>query len=143
MANVQKTFRITKVAEDTKVAYGFAYVSKKGGEPVVDHSKQIWGIDEVRKTAHQFVTDCRIGAESHDSETQGAAELVESLVFDQDVQDALGIELMKDGEPIEAWFIGMRINDPDLLEKVQKGLKGEKGGLSMFSIGGTGKVEAL
>lgn len=137
MATIQKKFQITKVAVETKTAYGFAYVSKKGGEQVVDHSGETWSIEEVRETAHQFVTDCRKGAESHDADTRGAAELVESLVLDKDVQDALGIELKKDGEPIEAWFVGFKINDPELLEKIQKG------DLSMFSIGGTGKREEI
>lgn len=111
-----------------KVAYGWAYVSKDGDNTVVDHSGQVWPIEEVEKTAHQFVCDCRVGGESHIF--KGGAELVESIVFTKEVQNALGIDLGKQG-----WFVGFRITDDALLEKVQKGE------LSMFSIGGSGIIE--
>lgn len=109
---------------------GWAYVSKKAGEVVTDHSGDTWSIEEVEKTAHQFVSDCRVGGESHT--TTGGAELVESIVFSKALQDALGIDLGKEG-----WFVVFKVTDPDLLEKVQKGT------LSMFSIGGSGVREEV
>lgn len=118
-----------------KVAYGWAYISKKGSGVVVDHSGQDWPISEVEKTAHEFVSDCRVGGESH--MTKGGAELVESIVFTKALQDALGIDIKKEGESIEGWFVGFRITDAALLEKV------EKGKLGMFSIGGTGIIEEV
>jgi len=125
---------LKKVDPVHKIAYGFAYVCKRGGETVVDHSGDIWPIEEVEKTAHEFIS-CRVGGESHES--TGGAELVASIVFDKTVQDALGIDIKKDGESVEGWFVGFRITDPELLEKV------EKGELSMFSIGGTGTREEI
>jgi hypothetical protein len=121
---------LKKVDSVTKVAYGWAYVSKKGSDVVVDHSGQSWPIEQVEKTAHQFVCDCRVGGENH--VFKGGAELVESMVFSEAVQKALGIDLGKQG-----WFVGFRITDPELLEKV------EKGELAMFSIGGTGIIEEI
>ena len=118
-----------------KVAYGWAYVSKKGDNDVVDHSGDSWDIKEIEKTAHDFVLDCRIGGESH--VTKGGAVLVESMVFSKELQDALGIDIKKDGESVQGWFVGFKILDDDLLEKV------EKGELSMFSIGGTGLREEI
>lgn len=118
----------TEVDATQRIAYGWAYVSKSGGKEVVDYSGQTWPIEEVEKTAHQFVCDCRVGGESHI--LKGGAELVESLVFSAEVQKALGIDLGKEG-----WFVGFRITDDALLEKVQKGE------LSMFSIGGVGYIE--
>ena len=41
---------LTEVDMVHKVAYGFAYVCKKGGKTVVDHSGQEWPIEEVEKT---------------------------------------------------------------------------------------------
>jgi hypothetical protein len=76
------------------------------------------------------VCDCRVGGESHIF--KGGAELVESMVFSKALQDALNIDIKKDGESVEGWFVGFRITDEDLLDKV------EKGELSMFSIGGSG-----
>jgi Putative phage serine protease XkdF len=113
-----------------KVAYGWSYITKKGDKVVTDHSGDTWDIAEVEKTAHQFVCDCRVGGESH--VTKGGAELVESIVFSRALQDALGIDIQKDGESVEGWFVGFRITDADLLDKVEKGV------LCMFSIGGSG-----
>jgi hypothetical protein len=126
---------LDKVDPVSKVAYGWAYIAKKGSEVVIDHSGQDWPIEEVEKTAHAFVTDCRVGGESH--MTKGGAELVESIVFTKALQDALGIDIKKDGESVEGWFVGFRITDASLLEKVQKG------DLPMFSIGGSGIVEEV
>ena len=122
--------RIEKVDLNKKVAYGWAYVSKANGEQVVDWSSQVWDIEEVRKTAHLFLTDCRTGGEMHIS--KGGATLVESIVFTKDIQDALGIDLNKEG-----WFVGFRVEDDELLKKV------ENGDYPMFSIGGIGIEEEI
>lgn len=132
MSKAQIIFKGTLEQVDTvhKVAYGWAYVSKKGNSVVEDHSGDTWDITEVEKTAHDFVCECRVGGESHIF--KGGAELVESMVFSKVLQEALGIDIKKDGESVEGWFVGFRITDTDLLDKV------EKGELSMFSIGGSG-----
>lgn len=121
---------LSSVDKTRRVAYGWAYVSKKGSSTVTDHSGDTWDISEVEKTAHEFVCDCRVGGESHI--TKGGAELVESMVFTKELQKALGIDL-----DCEGWFVGFLITDDDLLEKVQKGE------LSMFSIGGSGIREEV
>lgn len=120
----------SKVDTPNRVAYGWAYVSLNKDGTVVDHSGDVWEIDEVRKTAHEFVLDCRVGGESHVK--KGGAELVESIVFTNDVQKALGIDLGKEG-----WFVGFRVTDPELLQKV------ESGEYPMFSIGGSGTKESI
>lgn len=113
-----------------KVAYGWAYVSSCNDEIVVDHSGQVWPIEEVVKTAQHFVCDCRVGGEMHI--TKGGATLVESIVFTKDIQKALGIDLKKEG-----WFVGFRIDDEVLLEKIKKG------DLGMLSIGGVGLEQEI
>jgi len=121
---------ILKVDSETKVVYGWAYVCKEGDEPVVDHSGDIIEPKELEKAAHDFVVDCREGKIMHEGDVQ--AELVESLFFSEEVQKALEIDLGKVG-----WFIGMRINDEELMKKV------ENGDLAMFSIGGSAIREAI
>lgn len=116
---------ISKDNPDYQCAYGWAYVCKKDGKDVVDHSGDIWDISEIEKTARQFVCDCRVGGESHIY--KGGAVLVHSLVFTKQVQEALGIDLQKEG-----WFVGFEVRDASLLQKIQKGE------LTMFSIGGAG-----
>lgn len=50
--------KVSKTNSSYQVAYGWAYVCKKDGETVVDHSGDIWDITEIEKTARQFVCDC-------------------------------------------------------------------------------------
>lgn len=135
--NTQVIFKgeLSSVNKEHKTAYGWAYVCKKGSSVVEDHSGDTWDIKEVEKTAHEFVLECRVGGESHI--VKGGAELVESMVFSRELQDALEIDIKKDGESVEGWFVGFRINDEELLQKV------ETGELPMFSIGGTGIREEI
>jgi hypothetical protein len=136
MPNANIIFKGTLDTIDSvqKTAYGWAYVCKKGTQTVVDHSGDTWSISEIEATAHDFIAK-RMGGESHTE--YGGATMVESIVFSKAVQDALGIDIKKDGESIEGWFVGFKISDPELLEKVQKGE------LSMFSIGGSGIREEI
>ena len=122
--------QFTKINKQTKTAWGWFYVSKVDGEFVPDHSGDTWEMEDVQKTAHDFVCNCRVGGEAH--LFKGGAELVDSIVFTKEVQEALGIDLKKEG-----WFGGFRILDAELLEKV------EKGDYAMFSIGGSGLREEV
>lgn len=132
MSKTQIIFKgeLSSVDNERRCAGGWAYVCKKGDKVVTDHSGDTWSIEEVEKTAHQFISDCRVGGENHIQ--KGGAELVESIVFSKTLQDALGIDIKKDGESVEGWFVVFKITDDALLEKVQKGE------LPMFSIGGSG-----
>lgn len=120
----------SSINKQSKVAYGWAYVSTVNGVLQKDHSGDTWSIEEIEKTAHDFVCECRVGGEAHIF--KGGAELVESIVLSNTLQKALGIDLNKEG-----WFVGFRITDPELLDKV------EKGDYSMFSIGGQGIREEI
>ena len=120
----------TKIDKKHKVCYGWAYVCEKGETTIVDHSGDTWPIEELEKTAHEFVIGCRVGKELH-SGTEKAV-LVESLVFTEEVQKALGIDLGKCG-----WFVGFRILDEEVLEKIATGE------YAMFSIGGNGNRDVI
>ena len=121
---------LNKVDVDKKVAYGWAYVSKKAGETVIDVSGQTWPMGEVTKTAHQFAVECRDGGLMH--VLKGVATMVESVVFSAELQKSLGIDLGQEG-----WFVGFRIDDDTVLKGI------EDGTYSMFSIGGTGIEEMI
>jgi len=123
-------FGVDRVEKKARTVYGWAYVSKENGKEVVDHSGDTWSPAELMKTAHDFVLRCRVGGADHLG--KAVSELVESVVFTKDIQDALGIDLGKEG-----WFVGFRVNDDDVLARV------EAGELAMFSIGGKGTREAV
>jgi hypothetical protein len=94
------------------------------GVPVIDLQGDEIPVEVLVKAVHTFMAECRVGKVGHAGGQTG--EIVESLVFTKALQDALGIDLQKEG-----WFVGYRIDDPAVWTKV------EAGDLSMFSIGGT------
>jgi len=121
---------IKKIDQDKQLVYGWAYVSEKGGEYVIDHSGEYIHIDDLQKAAHGFMLNSRNVGDSH--KVIGIGKVVESMVFTKELQDQLGIGLGKVG-----WMIGMKVEDKEAWDKV-------KGGeYKMFSIGGASRrVEA-
>ena len=81
--------------------------------------------EELEKAAYNFVELYREGGEMH--ERGGAAVLIESVVFTKEKMKAMGIQ---EGTVPEGWWIGFRVLDPDVWEKVKDGT------YSMFSIEG-------
>ena len=120
---------IEKVEPDKQIVWGWAYVSEKGGEQVVDHSGDIAASAEVEKAAHGFVRHSRQGGVMHKGL---AGEIVDSLFFSKAVQDALGIDLGKVG-----WFVGFHVTDPAAWAGVKDGT------YKAFSIGGNAATEDL
>ena len=129
-SNFYVTGSIFKVDEEKRLVYGFASVIKEDGEYVVDSHGDVIEESELLEAAHTFMSDFRSGNVMHEGNKVG--EVVESVVFTEDLQKALGIELNKVG-----WLIAYKVDDT----KVWKDVKGGK--LSMFSIGGTAIKETM
>jgi len=108
------------------LVYGWALVTKDGGEDVQDLQDDLVDGEEIRETAHAFIKGERVLGRMHT--LMGVGEVVESVVLTKDIQDALGIDL-----GVEGWFVGVHVTDDDTWSRVQKGE------LRMFSIGGTGE----
>lgn len=120
------TADILKSDEDQRLVYGWASIIFEDGEPVTDSQGDIIAEDDLLEAAHNYVSQYREAKAMHEGDQIG--EVVESLVFTSDVQKALGIDLGKIG-----WFIGMKIHDDEIWEKVKSG------SLAAFSIGGRGR----
>lgn len=120
---------IEKRDDDRMLAFGWASVSVRAdGETVQDlHDDQI-DIEELEQAAYEFVINYREGGEMH--ERGGVATLVESIVFTKEKQRALGLA---DGALPEGWWIGFKVTDIDVWQKVKNGT------YSMFSIEGTAR----
>lgn len=116
---------IIKANDEKRLVTGWASIVTKGGQPVVDHQGDIISVDELSKAAHAFMNQYRVGKALHSGSQVG--EIVESMVFDKDLQQALGIDLGKEG-----WLIKYHVKDPSVWASVKKG------GLKSFSIGGRG-----
>ena len=109
--------------EDLRVVYGWASVITEKGEQVIDLQDDKIAELTLVKAAHDYVTAARVAKLEHDGVAIG--EIVESVVFTDDLQKALGIDLGRQG-----WFIGMKINDDAIWAAAKRGE------FAAFSIGG-------
>lgn len=126
-------FQIMKSDDEKMLAFGWASVAVRvDGEVVVDWQKDIIEPAELENAAYEFVRLYREGGEMH--ERGGAAVLIESVVFTEEKMQAIGIPA---GTLPVGWWIGFKVTDPDVWEKVKDGT------YQMFSIEGTAeRVEA-
>lgn len=124
--NAENRFRIVKSDDEKRLAFGWANVSiKVDGEQIPDLQGDMIDTDVLEEAAYQFVELYRSGGEMH--ERGGVAVLVESCVFTKEKMWAIGIP---DGLIPEGWWIGFKVLDDDVWQKVKDGE------YSMFSIEG-------
>ncbi|MEH2960084.1 XkdF-like putative serine protease domain-containing protein [Candidatus Merdisoma sp. JLR.KK006] len=123
---VKSRFKIMKADDDKMLAFGWASVSMRvDGELIEDWQKDIVEPDELERAAYDFVELYREGGEMH--ERGGTAVLIESVVFTEEKLQAIGIPA---GTLPIGWWIGFKVLDKDVWEKVKDGT------YSMFSIEG-------
>jgi len=126
---LKSRFRIKKSSDDRMLAFGWANVSlTEEGEQIEDWQQDMIDPEVLEDAAYQFVELYREGGEMH--ERGGAAVLIESVVFTKEKMKALGIP---EGTIPVGWWIGFKVTDPDVWEKVKDGT------YSMFSIEGEGE----
>lgn len=122
----QNKFKIAKKDDDKMLAFGWANVSiTVDGEVVEDFQEDIVEPEVLEQAAYTFVELYREGGEMH--ERGGAAVLIESVVFTEEKLKAMGIP---EGTVPIGWWIGFKVIDQDVWEKVKDGT------YSMFSIEG-------
>lgn len=119
------TFEFEKANATGSFVRGWALVAEMNGAPVVDWQGDVVDISDLRKAAHEFVTNARVAKAMHAGSSIG--EVVESVIVDDDFAKAFGIADTRRG-----WWIGMRIDSEDVRKRVRSGE------LRMFSIGGRG-----
>ncbi len=116
---------IAKTDDERQVAFGWAYVSEKDGEKVVDHSGEWVEKFDLEDSAYAFNLVSREGDEGHTEEVK--ALLVESFVSTPEKLAKMG--LAEDALP-HGWWVGFYIPDAELFGKVKDGT------YPAFSIGG-------
>lgn len=116
---------IKKINEDERLVFGWFSVVEKGGKLIKDGEGDHIEPEQLEKAAYNYVLDARIAGDSH--VRKGVGQLVESIVFTKEKQEALGIDLGCVG-----WWGGFHIDDDSVWDKIKKGE------YPMFSIGGTG-----
>lgn len=123
---IKGKFKIMKSDDDKMLAFGWANVSMRvDGEVIEDWQNDIVEPEELEKAAYDYVLLYREGGEMH--ERGGAAVLIESVVFTEEKMQAMGIPA---GTLPVGWWIGFKVTDPDVWEKVKDGT------YPMFSIEG-------
>ena len=118
--------RIAKSDDERMLAFGWASVAiRVDGEQIEDWQEDMIDPADLENAAYRFVELYREGGEMH--ERGDVAVLVESCVFTEEKQKALGLE---PGTLPVGWWIGFHVADKDVWEKVKSGE------YTMFSIEG-------
>ena len=108
------------------MVFGWASVAALAdGTTVEDYQRDILDIGELEEAVYNYVMFFRDGGEMH--QRRGVGVLVESVVFTPDKLEAMGIP---EGTLPNGWWLGLKITDDDVWEKVKDGT------YSMFSIEG-------
>jgi len=132
-AKVQNRLKVVKSDDEKRLVFGWASVAVRvTGEEIEDFQSDILEIQELEQAAYHFVSDYGTGGEMH--ERGGVSTLIESVVFTKEKAAALGIP---EGNMPEGWWVGFRVDDDDVWEKVKDGT------YSMFSIEGTATREEI
>lgn len=124
---------IVKIDDEKRLVFGWASIIKdEGGKILLDRQDDfIDSEDELESAAYDYVLKSRDGGEMH--VRRGVAKMVESVVFTEEKQRALGIPV---GSMPTGWWIGFKVNDDRVWQQVKKG---EYAG---FSVHGTGKRQS-
>ena len=109
--------------DEERMIWGWASVITQGGKPVVDRQDDIIELPDLKEGVYDFMKSSRRGDEGH--RIKGIGTVVESLIFSEDIQKALGIDL-----GLEGWFVGVHV------EKESTWTKVKSGELRSFSMGG-------
>lgn len=132
----RQDFAFTKVDEDKRLVTGWASVVTENGNQLVDRQGDVMKIDNLRDVVHQFVLTSRTGGVMHQTDASGnvvkIGEIVDSFIFDDDLQQALGVNFGKTG-----WLATIKVLDDATWARVKSGE------LTAFSIGGTGQREEI
>ena len=126
-------FEITKIGDEQLVFGWLSVAINKQGEVIEDSQGDIIPPDELEKAAYDFVLFSRQAGDMH-KRIEGIGEMVESMVFTVEKQQALGIP---EGHLPIGWWVGFHITDTDVWKRIKSGE------LSAFSIGGKGQREEI
>jgi hypothetical protein len=125
---------ISKIDKAQQNVFGWGYVAfDKDGSLNIDKSGDfVDDMDQVEKTAYDFVLKSRAGDSDHTNVQ--TSTLIESMVFTEEKIEKMGIA---PGAVPLGWWVGFHIEDEKVWERV------EKGELTAFSIHGKGTREKV
>lgn len=124
---------ISKVDAEKRQVFGWCSLTSVNGEPVVDRQGDYIPLEEVEKSAYNYVISSRKGGDMHKRDGEAplhTSDMIESFVVTPEKLEKLGLE--SDAVP-HGWWVGFKINDDDQWQAVKKNER------SYFSIHGKGR----
>lgn len=124
---------ISKVDEDKRQVFGWCSLTQVNGEPIVDRQGDYIPLDEVEKSAYNYVISSRKGGDMHKRDGESplhTSDMIESFVVTPEKLEKLGLD--SNAVP-HGWWVGFKINDEDQWQAVKKNER------SYFSIHGKGR----
>jgi hypothetical protein len=130
-------FAVSKVERAEGNVYGWAYQCERDGAQVIDHSGEYIPAEELRKAVIDFNLESRAGGEMHDPASRGRGQCIETVFFDREKWEAVGVAKAEAERLPVGWWVGFHFDPEDAI--FQRAVAGER---PMFSIGGSAeKVE--
>jgi hypothetical protein len=120
------TVDVVSKADDKQQVFGWFSVVEKAGKRVKDRQRDRMTPEEMEAMAYRYVLESREGGEMH--KRTGVGKMIESMVFTEEKQKALGIDLGKVG-----WWGGLQVTDKEVWKRVRDGK------YTAFSIHGKGR----
>lgn len=114
----EKSFSILK-SNDKRLVFGWASVSMTiDGELLEDRQNDVIEPDDLETAAYEYVLAFRDTGVEHIPSLRKKGRLVESCVFTEEKQQAMGIP---PGIIPVGWWIGFRIDDDETWQQVKEG----------------------
>lgn len=88
--------------------FGWAYVCKQAGAPVIDHSGEVIPPDELEPAVYEFNLGAGLGSDMHSKQLRGVGELIESTFYDGAKWEALGVPAEVAKGLNEGWWVGFQ-----------------------------------
>lgn len=130
---------ISKMDTDKKQVFGWASVTHVDGEMVIDRQKDYMPLDELEKSAYEYVVESRAGGDMHRRVNKGmfgsdkpykVAEMIESMVITPEKLVAMGLP---EDAVNPGWWVGYQIHDDEQWDLIKAGKR------TGFSVHGAGK----
>lgn len=128
-------FNVFKTDDDKRLVFGWAsIIIKPNGEQLLDRQQDMIDPDDLEEAAYEYVLKFRDTGEEHIDSMRKKGKLVESCVFTEEKQRAMGIPA---GTIPVGWWIGFKIDDYDAWTRIKNGT------YRMFSIEGKANREPV
>lgn len=130
-----REFSVYKTDDEHRLVFGWASVSiTVEGEQLEDRQQDMIDPEDLEEAAYEYVLNFRDAGEEHVPTMRKKGRLVESCVFTQEKQKAMGIP---EGILPVGWWIGFKIEDDGAWQRVKDGT------YQMFSIEGRASREPV